>query len=217
MAAWRDMKRNPYLNRHRWHILSIGIMLILNLSGSAMAVSLDEFRAAAQHIHTLKADFVQEKHLKILSTPLLSRGVFYYQAPDTLRWEYRSPIKSLMLMNKGQVSRYLWTESGFKEHRGPGTEGMQGVFGEINSWLKGNFDKDAFFRVRFEKTGHIILTPRDDAFRRLIQRIVLALSDRPGIIRSVTIYEGKDSFTRIVFNHLRINTPFDASSFTAHP
>jgi outer membrane lipoprotein-sorting protein len=217
MAAWRDMKPKPYLNRRRWHIPGMGVMLFLSLWGSAMAATLAEFKAAAQQIHTLKADFIQEKHLKILSKPLLSRGVFYYQAPDSLRWEYRSPIKSLMLMDNGQVSRYLWTQSGFKEQRGPGTEGMQGVFGEINSWLKGEFDKDAVFRVRFENTGHIALIPREDSFRRLIQKIVLALSDQPGIIRSVTIYEGEDSFTRIVFNHIRVNIPLDASSFTVNP
>jgi len=33
----------------------------------------------------------------------------------------------------------------------------------------------------------------------------LILSDRPGVIKSVTIYEGEKSFTRIIFKNVRVN------------
>ena len=48
--------------------------------------SWEELKSAAGPIKSISAEFVQEKHLKILARPLVSSGVFYYQAPASLRW-----------------------------------------------------------------------------------------------------------------------------------
>ena len=173
---------------------------------------LEEFKSAAEKIHTLKADFVQEKHLKILSSPLISTGLFRYQAPDSFRWEYRSPIKNLVLMQAGDLSRYEWTERGFQKITGHGFQGIQGVFEEITRWLKGDFDRDGAFRVSFQE-DEIVLNPREEAFRQWIHRIVLALSERPGVIQSVTLHEGADSYTRITFKDVQVNADLSPSCF----
>ncbi|MDZ7699017.1 MAG: outer membrane lipoprotein carrier protein LolA [Deltaproteobacteria bacterium] len=207
-------KQSSIIDRLRpWMTMGMGILFILCLPHPGWTSTLAEFKAAAQKIHTLSADFIQEKHLKILSTPLLSHGVFYYEAPDHLRWEYLKPVKSLLLMNGSRVSRYIWTEDGFVENSGLGVSGMQGVFGEIHSWMKGDFGHDPAFQVVFEEPGRILLVPREKALHRLISKIVLLLSDQPGVIQSVTVYEGEDAFTRIVFKHIKVNAPLAASAF----
>ena len=55
------------------------------------AGSWDELKSAAGTVTSVRADFIQEKHLAILAKPLVSTGVFYYQAPRSLRWEYSRP------------------------------------------------------------------------------------------------------------------------------
>lgn len=191
----------------------MGIIFMIPLLCAGFTPTQEEFRHAAEQIHTLSADFVQERHLKILARPLISKGLFRYQAPDAFRWEYRSPIKSLVLMQQGELSRYGWTKDGFEKTTGRGAAAMHGVFEEILPWLKGDFTRDPAFRVSFKEKGKIVLVPRQESFGRFIENIVLGLSDRPGVIQSVTLYEGKDSFTRIRFKDIRVNRPLDASCF----
>jgi len=164
----------------------------------------DQLRNDAAQINTIRSDFVQEKHLQILSKPLISKGVFYYEGPGSLRWEYQSPIKSILLMHEGRVTRYIWGENGFRRDSGLSLQAMQIVLEEITKWLGGHFDDNPDFTASLEPDRKIVLTPKK-AFSAIIRNIELILSDRPGVIKSVTIYEGEKSFTRIIFKNVSVN------------
>ena len=165
----------------------------------------DQLRKDAGQINTIRADFIQEKHLQILSRPLISKGVFYYEAPRSLRWEYQSPIKSILLMHEGRVTRYIWGEDGFKRDSGLSLQAMQIVLEEITMWLRGHFAENPDFTASLESDRKIVLTPKKKAFSAIIRNIELIFSDQPGVIKSVTIYEGERSFTRIIFKNVRVN------------
>ena len=173
----------------------------------------ERLRKESRDVETIGADFVQEKHLRILSRPLISKGIFYFQSPRSLRWEYRSPIKSILLMHDGKIARYVGGEGGFKEKSGPGLKAMQVVLQEITRWLKGHFDDNPNFTATLERGGKIVLTPKQGPFSAMIKRIEIRLSDRGGVIETVKIYEGEDSFTLIKFENVRINGPLNASLF----
>lgn len=165
----------------------------------------DQLRKDAEQIKTIRSDFVQEKHLQILSRPLISKGVFYYEAPGSLRWEYQSPIRSILLMHEGRVTRYIWGKNGFRKDSGLSLQAMQIVLQEITKWLGGHFDDNPAFTASLEPDRRIVLTPKKKALSAIIRNIELILSDRPGVIKSVTIYEGEKSFTRIIFKNVRVN------------
>ena len=165
----------------------------------------DQLRKDAGQIKTISADFIQEKHLQILSRPLISKGVFYYEAPGSLRWEYQSPIRSILMMHEGKVTRYIWGGNGFRKDSGLSLQAMQIVLQEITKWLGGHFDDNPDFTASLEPDRRIVLTPKKKAFSAIIRNIELILSDRPGVIKSVTIYEGEKSFTRIIFKNVRVN------------
>jgi outer membrane lipoprotein-sorting protein len=175
----------------------------------------DQLRKDAEQINTIRADFVQEKHLPILSRPLISKGVFYYKAPGSLRWEYQSPIKSILLMYKGSVTRYIWGENGFRRDSGLSLHAMQVVLEEITMWLGGHFTENPDFTASLEPDQRIVLTPKKKAFSAIIRNIELILSDRPGVIKSVTIYEGEKSFTRIIFKNVRVNEVLKKTVFSS--
>ncbi|MBW2624348.1 MAG: outer membrane lipoprotein carrier protein LolA [Deltaproteobacteria bacterium] len=165
----------------------------------------DQLRKDAEQINTIRSDFVQEKHLQILSRPLISKGVFYYEAPGSLRWEYQSPIRSILLMHEARVTRYIWGENGFRRDSGLSLQAMQIVLQEITKWLGGHFDDNPDFTASLEPDRRIVLTPKKKALSAIIKNIELILSDRPGVIKSVTIYEGEKSFTKIIFKNVRVN------------
>ena len=174
-----------------------------------------QLRKDAEQINTIRADFVQEKHLQILSRPLISKGVFYYEAPGSLRWEYQSPIRSILLMHKGRVTRYIWAENGFRRDSGLSLQAMQIVLQEITKWLGGHFAENPDFTASLESDRKIVLTPKKKAFSAIIRNIELIFSDRPGVIKSVTIYEGEKSFTRIIFKNVRVNEVLKKTVFSA--
>lgn len=173
----------------------------------------DDIKAASGKVTSIRAEFKQEKHMKILVRPLLSNGIFYFKAPHSLRWEYRSPIQSILLTHNGKTKRYIRKNGKVSEDAGANLPAVQMVLHEITQWLKGRFDENPVFSSHLEAGPKIVLRPKEKSFAGMIQQIEIMLTDRPGIIKSVTIYEGEDSFTRIEFKNVILNPPLPDTLF----
>jgi len=196
--------------------LMVGLIFLIFVS-SAWADDWDRIRKEAGDIQTINAQFVQEKHLEILIKPLMSKGAFYFRAPGSLRWEYYSPIKSILLMHDGRVRRFIGSENGFKEDASPGLQAMEMVLQEITLWLKGEFSENPNYKSSLEGDHKIVMVPVNKAFSKIIQKIEILLSDQPGVIDTVTIYEGKTSFTKIRFMNVKINQGLVDALFESIP
>ena len=168
----------------------------------------------AKTVNTVKAGFVQEKHMQILARPLVSRGAFLFKAPDSLRWEYHAPVESVLVMHKGQIQRFVNKDGHLVEDAAVGLQSMQVVVQQITQWLNGRFDENPDFSATLETGPKIIMVPREKAIARLIERIEIELSEQPAVIESVTIYESEDSFTRLVFQNVTLNTQLDDTAFS---
>lgn len=181
------------------------------------ASSWESIHAAAQDIRTVQAAFTQEKHLQILARPLESRGRLIFAAPDRLRWEYEAPLASVLLMDEGQVQRFVKTGQAWTEDASASLSAMSFVMQEISRWMNGRFDENPDFEARLEPGGRIILSPRKEALSKVIRNIVLQLADTPGVIASVTVYEDDHNFTRLRFTNVVVNQPVAPTLFTRHP
>ena len=167
-------------------------------------------------IASVSAYFTQSKHMKILSRPLVSQGRFYFQAPNSVRWEYSAPVKSVLLMSPGGIKRYTSGSGGFVEDASARLTSMQIVLQEISRWSRGQFTNNEHFSASLErgKEPRIVLTPREKGLADMISRIVIVLSpDRPGVIRSVQIFENKGNYTLFEFRDVQLNVPLKASLF----
>jgi len=201
------MRQNLILKkerRQRRFICISGLALVLCFC-IGWADTWDGIREAAEQAESISAEFVQAKHLPILARPLVSRGVLYFRKPDSLRWEYRQPVRSIMLMHKGALRRYRQSGEGLKEESGAGLQAMQFVMAEITDWFKGRFDNSRMFTARLEAGRKIVLRPKDPAFAKVIQKIELQLANQPGVIDFVIIYESPNSFTRLTFEKTTLN------------
>ena len=87
----------------------------------------------------MQAVFTQEKHLRILARPLISRGTLLFQAPQSLRWEYTDPMHSVLLLHDGQIDKRIEHDGHFVEDNGAGVGTMQIILQDIGSWLDGRF------------------------------------------------------------------------------
>jgi len=193
--------------------LSIFVLITASCLTIGWADNWDQIKNAAGQVNTVRCDFIQEKHLKILANPLISKGVLYFKVPGSLRWEYISPVRSILLMHNGKTKRFIMRKDDFIEDSSANLQAMGFVLKEITMWLNGRFDENPQFTAIL-KAGHkIVLLPKEKSFSMMIQKIELMLSNTPGIIKSVTIYESDNSFTKLFFKKSILNGKIDDSMF----
>ncbi len=195
------------------HTLLMAVMLAAAFPCIGWADKPTGERDSAGKVTSVSAEFTQEKHMRILAHPLVSKGVLYYQTPESLRWEYQSPVRSILLMHNGKTGRYVQGKEGLIEDSGADLQFLQIVLQEMTQWLRGRFDENSTFTAKFEQGRKIVLTPREKSVSMLIRRIELVLSDRAGLMESVTIYESQDSFTRLTFQNGALNQKIAESLF----
>ncbi|EIM63489.1 outer membrane lipoprotein carrier protein LolA [Desulfobacter postgatei] len=193
------------------------VLMAAVISVGANAASLADIQEAAGTIRSISADFIQEKHMKILVKPLVSKGSIRFQSPDALRFEYREPIKNVLIMQGKSVSRYIQKENTFIRDNASAMGAMTVVMDEISQWLKGDFNTKVFDATIEEapEPGRIILVPKEKAISSFIQEIVLVLSEQPGVFKEVIIRENQDSYTRLRFEKATLNEDINPDVFAA--
>lgn len=166
-------------------------------------------------LHSVQADFTQEKHLKILARPLISKGTLAFQAPQSLRWEYLRPIHSILLLHDGRINKLIEREGRFEQDNGAGVDAMRIVLQDIGSWLDGRFNDNPLFQVTRPSAHIVVLTPKERGMQAVISRIELQLGREEGVMEQVTIFEGPDAFTRLHFTDTVLNREIPAGLFIA--
>jgi outer membrane lipoprotein-sorting protein len=175
-----------------------------------------QIKEQSEKISTISARFIQKKEMSILAKPLLSEGRFYFKAPDSVRWEYMTPVRSILLMHRGDIHRYVKGEKGFVEDASVRMPGMKIVFQEITTWSKGRFDQNKSFTAALKpgKAPVIVLTPKERGLADMIKRIEITLSgEKVGAIKTIQIIEGEKSSTLLEFKDIVLNRGIDDALF----
>jgi outer membrane lipoprotein carrier protein len=194
--------------------LGVILLAVVMTINQARADDWEELAAAARRIATVQADFTQEKRLPMLSRPLVSEGRLYYRAPDSLRWEYVSPIESIMLMKEDRVRMFVRTEGAWREDAGQAIEVRRVILDEITGWFSGRFTTTSTFTPRYEPgpPAQVVLTPRQ-ALTDFIEQVVITFGERPGVIDTVEIVEGSEAGTIIRFTGVEVNADIAEALF----
>lgn len=177
------------------------------------ADDLQTLKQKVEFVNSIQADFTQEKHLEMLEHALISKGKLYYKVPRSLRWEYKQPVRSVLLMDKGEIRRFVRTDTGMKEQTGQGLEAMRVFLEEICLWMQGEFGANPDFEAKMKPGRKVVLEPRDQAMADVIRQIELRLTNEPGVIGSVVINEGAGSYTLVRFHNTMINQEIGNSVF----
>jgi len=175
----------------------------------------EALRKNSAQIKTIQADFIQTKSMKILAKPLISEGRFYYAAPDSFRWEYLKPLKSIVLNHKGQTKRYIYSGGKMVEDESGGAQAMKIILGEINSWMSGNFDQNPSFKATLKEATYtqITLTPAGQNMNGMLQKVIITVSKKDAAVKSVKIIESETSSTIIDFKNTQTNKSIPESIF----
>jgi len=184
-------------------------------SAHAADAGFEALRKNSAQIKTIQADFIQTKSMKILSKPLISEGRFYYAAPDSFRWEYLKPLKSIVINHKGKTKRYIYSGGKMVEDESGGAQGMKVILGEITSWMSGNFDQNPSFKATLKEGTYtqITLTPVGQNMNGMLQKVIITISKKDAAVKSVNIVENESSATIIDFKNTQTNKNIPESIF----
>ena len=197
-------------------VFFLSALVTTGLLWAAPVLSQDwtSLKEASRNIRSVKAEFLQKRYLKILTKPLLSEGKLFFYTPDSLRWEYLNPLRSVMLQKGNTIQIYNFSEGVWKPEMAQAIEARRMVLAEISQWFQGRFDESKAFKHLYSPgpPARVILVP-GEGINRFIQRIEIMLSVRPGVIDRVEIEESGDSRTTIEFKNVEINSSFSSEVF----
>jgi outer membrane lipoprotein-sorting protein len=170
----------------------------------------EEFRK----IKSVKAEFLQKRHLPILKAPLLAEGRFFFDAPGSLRWEYLKPLPSVMLQKGEAIQLFQFSEGRWRPEMIQAVEARRLVLAEIRQWFQGRFAESKVFSHSYTPgpPARVSLNP-GEGINKFISRIEIVLSGKPGIIDRVEIEEPGNSRTSIEFRNVEINPRFPPGIF----
>jgi outer membrane lipoprotein-sorting protein len=196
--------------------LFITTLITMGLIFAEMASAQDwaSLKGTFMNIRSVKAEFLQKRYLKILTKPLLSEGKLFFYIPDSLRWEYLNPLRTVMLQKENSIQIYNFSEGAWKPEMGQAVEARRMVLAEISQWFQGRFDESKIFKHVYSPgpPARVTMVP-GEGINRFIQRIEIVLSAKPGVIDRVEIEEDGGSRTSIEFRNVEINSSFSSEVF----
>jgi len=197
------------------YFMIITLISVFLLPYSALADNFEQLRKDAAGIKTVQAVFVQKKQMKILSKPLISEGRFFYVAPNSFRWEYLKPLKSVIIFHKGETRRYLMSGGKMVEDKSGGVQAMSIVLGEVVNWMSGKFDANPSFKASLKEGANTLITlvPVGQNMAGMMEKIEIAVAKNTMAIRSVKIMESENAATLIDFSQVEINKAINDSLF----
>ena len=89
-----------------WRLTLPGLCALL-LPIAAQAFDLNQLRTQLTATAVVRGDFVQEKHLRALPQPLVSRGEFVLATGQGLLWMLRSPLAQTLRITPRGIARKL--------------------------------------------------------------------------------------------------------------
>ncbi|MEA3384983.1 MAG: outer membrane lipoprotein carrier protein LolA [Thermodesulfobacteriota bacterium] len=174
-----------------------------------------DVEAKAATVKTLTCTLKQERHLAIFARPVIFQGRMALEKPDKLRWEFTSPIASVLIFNgaKGLKCSGNSEPQRFNLATDPI---MQMVSKQIWTWVNGSYTtlQEQYHMVLLEPGPCLVLTANDPKISRAISSVKISFNPDSLQPTTVRIQEPGGDHTVISFSNFILNQPLDQSLFT---
>lgn len=182
----------------------------------ADAQVLEHLQTLSSGIETLSSSFTQEKFLAIFQESLSSKGRFYYQKPDGLRWELLEPVTTGFVLLRGEGRR--WHEkTGSGERFDIAREPiMKIVADQLLAWARADFDwlgKNYRINVLEKSPVKLKLVPLSAAAAGFIDHLEIVFAADGHHVQVVEVHEKDGDYTRMRFVDTVINSPLSKDLF----
>ncbi len=163
---------------------------------------------------SIESDFVQEKDLSMLSEKITSKGHFVFKKENLLRWEYITPSKYLIVINKEKIiikdekktSKYdMNSNKVFKEINDIMLSCVQGTIFKSNKFKTGYFENEKFYKLE--------LIPQSKNMKETFKKINLYFDKNVTSVAKMEMIENNEDLTSLDFSNKKINAPVAETIF----
>src|SRR5271154_1612577 len=119
-------------------------------------------------------ELTQERHLKLFTEPLMSKGFMLIERPDQIRWETTSPYQSILLGDKKSVAQFEFNDGKWEKLKLGFPQMLQRVMGQMslmNQGKLGALTSDYAISVSTNSETILTLVPKDDNARSVLASI----------------------------------------------
>lgn len=163
---------------------------------------------------SIESDFIQEKNLSMLSEKIISKGHFVFKKENLLRWEYTSPSKYLIVINKGKVvikdekktTKYdMNSNKVFKEINDIMLSCVQGTIFKSNKFKTSYYENDKFYKLE--------LIPQVKNMKETFKKINLYFDKNVTSVAKMEMIESNEDLTSLDFINKKLNAPIAETIF----
>jgi outer membrane lipoprotein-sorting protein len=167
-------------------------------------------------VETMTVDFTQTRELPMFEDKLVSEGICYFQAPESLRWEYILPFRTLLIYRDGRAAKFDIIDGNLRRIPQP-DDLIAAVMGEILDWMKGDFEASAeqydIAVYELPDTWTLVFTPKSEDFAEFISAITLVFDRETAFIRTVTLTGAMEDTLVLAFSNQVNNRSLDSRLF----
>jgi outer membrane lipoprotein-sorting protein len=183
---------------------------------AAKADILNRIRQAASTVRTLAGEFTQEKHLEMLENAPLSKGRFFFQSPDRLRWEISEPAAMGFIVSGEKGKRWKGRSGAMQSFDLKKEPVIQIISGQVFAWARADFEKlEAGYEIAVLEASPAVLklVPLSATEKKYLEYIKLIFSPAEDYVTAIEIHEADGDYTRISFNDMAVNMPLKEDTF----
>ena len=195
-------------------LFALNISVVLAAEQDELEDFLKNLQNASDQVSSFSSEFVQEKHLSLFSQPVIFTGKLVIVRPDRLRWEFTSPIPSVLLFNGDQGTRCNDRQQ--PEHFQLSSDPiMKTVAEQLWLWLGGDYNRlNSLYNLEKEGESTLVIRPRDFQTSEYVTDVSIFFDTRSLQPLLVEIREPGGDLTRILFGATVMNVELPENIFT---
>ncbi len=173
-----------------------------------------DIRQKSAALTALSCNFTQKRSLALFNKPIVFQGQLALIRPDKLRWEFVSPVPSVLIFNGDKGLRCNDTDKPVKFDLANDPV-MKMVAEQLWTWLDGDYSKlEKEYAIKITGESAILVTPQKQNTSNIIKNISIAFDSENRQPKSVTILEQGGDETLITFNDYQLSPTLPNSTFT---
>jgi outer membrane lipoprotein carrier protein len=175
----------------------------------------EKLHSIATKTTTMKSDFVQIKHLDVLSEDIESNGKLYFKSESNLRWEYTAPLDYLIILRNGRIS--IKDEGKVSSYDLSGNKTFQKINEMVINSLQGHLLVDqGDYKYDFKESSAsfmVLMYPKEKKVQEFLQSIKICFSKKDYSVEQVQMMERSGDFTLMKFKNKKINEKISDQTF----
>ena len=173
-----------------------------------------KLQAESQNTSSIACDFVQERHLLMMTQPIVSNGKFWFKKPASIRWEYVEPYYYLIILTKRKV--FVKEDNSKQEYDMSSGNAFQSLGEVMFSFILGDIDAaEKDYKIEYMESNqlyYIKMIPKVHQQNKPV-RIDMYFEKKDYTLHEIKIFDSETEYTGIKFLNKTINGQISNEKF----